>query len=111
MLDYLDAAVADRHRPCRGWEASATRGFWARGPHLVLSATTLEPQVLAQRIRYTLLTEEEVRRFDVWEHCFADDTTNSMLAEGGFADVYLNREVLDRHGPHADYVTFAVATK
>lgn len=111
VLDYLDAAVADRHRPGRGWEASATGGFWAPGPHLVLSETTVEPQVLAQRIGYTLLTEEDVRRFDVWEHCFTDDVMRSMLTDAGFADVSLHRGVLDGHDLHADDVTFAVATK
>lgn len=111
VFDYLDAAVTDRHRPCRGWEASATGGFWAPGPHLVLSETTVEPRVLAQRISYTLLTEGEVRRLDVWEHCFAEDTIHSMLAESGFADVSLHRGVLSGHDPHAEDVIFAVATK
>jgi SAM-dependent methyltransferase len=111
VLDYLDPAVADRHRPGRGWEASATGGVWAPGPHLVLSETTVEPPVLAQRIRYTLLTEEDVRRFDVWEHCFTDDTMQSMLTEAGFADVSLHRGVLTGHDPDADDVTFAVATR
>jgi SAM-dependent methyltransferase len=111
VLDYLDAKATDRHRPSRGWEASATGGFWAPGPHLVLSETTVDPQALAQRIRYTLLTEGEVRRFDVWEHCFAEDTIHSMLAEAGFADVSLHRGVLAGHDPQADAVTFAVATK
>ena len=111
VLDYLHAAVADRHRPGRGWEASATSGFWAPGPHLVLSETTTEPQVLAQRIRYTLLTDGDVRRFDVWEHCFADETIHSMLAEAGFADVSLHRGVLDGHDPQADDVAFAVAIR
>ena len=111
VLDYLDAKVIDRHRPCRSWEASATGGFWAPGPHLVLSETTVEPQVLAQRIRYTLLTEGEVRRFDVWEHCFAEDTLHSMLTDAGFADISLHRGVLTGHDPQADAVTFAVATK
>lgn len=109
VLDYLHSAVADRHRPGRGWEASATSGFWAPGPHLVLSETTAEPQVLAQRIRYTLLTEREVRRFDVWEHCFTEDTIHSMLAEAGFADVSLHRGVLAGLDPQADDVAFAVA--
>ena len=111
VLDYLDAKVTDRHRACRSWEASAIGGFWAPGPHLVLSETTLKPPVLAQRISYTLLTEEEVRRFDVWEHCFTEDTIHSMLAEAGFADVSLHRRVLAGHDPQADDVTFAVATK
>jgi SAM-dependent methyltransferase len=111
VLDYLQAAVADRHRPARGWEASATGGFWAPGPHLVLSETTVEPQALAQRIRYTLLTEGEVRRFDVWEHCFADETIRSMLVEARFADVSLHRGVLAGLDPQADDIAFAVATK
>jgi hypothetical protein len=51
VLDYLHAAVAARHRPSRGWEASATGGFWAPGPHLLLTETTVEPPVLAQRIK------------------------------------------------------------
>ena len=111
VLDYLEAAVADRHRPGRGWEASATSGFWAPGPHLVLSQTTVEPRTLAQRIRYTLLTEEEVRRFDFWEHGFTEDTIHAMLAEAGFADVSLHHRVLAGLDPQADDVTFAVATK
>lgn len=111
VMDYLDAAVADRHRPGRAWEASAAGGFWAPGPHLVLSQTTVEPRVLARRIRYTLLTEGEVRRFDVWEHCFTEDTIHSMFAEAGFADVSLHRRVLAGLDPQADDVTFAVATK
>ena len=111
VLDYLQAAVAGRHRPARGWEASATGGFWAPGPHLVLSETTVEPQTLAQRIRYTLLTDGDVRRFDVWEHCFADETIHSMLAEAGFADVSLHRGVLDGLDPQADDVAFAVAIR
>lgn len=111
VLDYLDSAVADRHRPGRGWEASATSGFWAPVPHLVLSQTTVEPEVLAQRIRYTLLTEEEVRRFDVWEHCFTEDSIHSMFAEAGFADVSLHRGVLAGLDPQADDVTFVVATR
>jgi SAM-dependent methyltransferase len=111
VLDYLVAAVADRHRPGRGWEASATGGFWAPGPHLVLSQTTVEPRVLAQRIRYTLLTEGEVRRFDVWEHCFTEGTIHALFAEAGFADVSLHRAVLAGRDPQADDVTFAVATK
>jgi SAM-dependent methyltransferase len=111
VLDYLNARAADRHRPSRGWEASATGGFWATGPHLLLSETTVEPQVLAQRIRYTLLTEEQVQRFDVWEHCFTDDTMHSMLTEAGFADVSLHQGVLTGHDPDADDVTFTVATK
>ncbi len=111
VLDYLQAAVADRHRPARGWEASATGGFWAPGPHLVLSETTVDSQSLAQRIRYTLLTEGAVRRFDVWEHCFAEETIRSMLAEAGFADVTLHRGVLAGLDPQADDVVFAVATR
>ncbi len=111
VLDYLDAAAADRHRPGRSWEASVTGGFWAPGPHLVLNETTAEPQALAQRIRYTLLTEGEVRRFDVWEHCFADDTIHSMLAEAGFTEMSLHRGVLAGVDPQADDVTFAVATR
>jgi hypothetical protein len=77
----------------------------------VLSETTVEPQVLAQRIRYTVLTDGEVRRFDVWEHCFADETMHAMLAEAGFADVSLHRGVLAGDDPQADEVTFAVATR
>jgi SAM-dependent methyltransferase len=111
VLDYLDAAAADLHRQRRDWEASATGGFWASGPYLLLSETTVEPQVLAERMRYTLLTEEDVRRFDVWEHCFSDHTMTSMLTESGFAAVSLHRGVLTGHDPDADNVTFAVATK
>jgi SAM-dependent methyltransferase len=110
VLDYLDASVADRHRAGRDWEVSATGGFWAPGPHLVLSETTVVPQVLAQRIRYTLLGEGEVRRFDVWEHCFAEDTMRAMLVDAGFADVALHRDVLVGTDPQAADVVFAVAT-
>ena len=110
VLDYLDAAAADRHRGGRDWQTSATGGFWAPGPHLVLSETTVEPHRLAQRIRYTLLTEQELRRFDVWEHCFTDDTMRSMLAEAGFTEVSLHRGVLAGYDPQADDVTFVVAT-
>jgi hypothetical protein len=77
----------------------------------VLSETTIEARVLAQRIRYTLLTEEAVRAFEVWEHCFSWDTIHSMFAEAGFADVSLHRGVLAGCDPDADDVTFAVATK
>jgi SAM-dependent methyltransferase len=111
VLDYLDAAAAERHRPCRDWEASESGGFWAPGPHLVLSETTVEARVLARRIRYTLLTEEAVRAFEVWEHCFSGDTIRSMFAEAGFADVSLHRGALAGCDPDADDVTFAVATK
>lgn len=110
VLDYLDAPVADRHRAGRDWEVSATGGFWAPGPHLVLSETTVVRQVLAQRIRYTLLGEEEVRRFDVWEHCFAADTMRAMLVDAGFADVALHRDVLVGTDPQAADVVLAVAT-
>lgn len=110
VLDYLAAAAADRHRPGRDWEASAAGGFWAPGPHLMLSETVVEPAELAQRIRYTLLTEGIVRRFDVWEHCFAGDTMRAMLAEAGFAHVALHADVLAGTDPQAADVVFAVVT-
>jgi SAM-dependent methyltransferase len=110
VLDYLDAPVADGHRAGRDWEVSATGGFWAPGAHLVLSETTVVPQVLAQRIRYTVLGEAEVRRFDVWEHCFAEEAMRTMLAGAGFTDVALHRDVLVGTDPQAADVVFAVAT-
>jgi SAM-dependent methyltransferase len=109
VLDYLDAPVADRPRAGRAGGGSAAGGGWAPGPHLVLSATTVERALLARRIRYTLLTEVDVRRFDVWEHCFAEHTIRAMLAEAGFVDVGLQRSVLTDVDPLAEDVVFAVA--
>jgi SAM-dependent methyltransferase len=109
VFDYLDARVAESHRDGRDWEVSATGGFWAPEPYLVLTETTVEPLQLAQRIRYTLVTEGQMRRFDVWEHCFTPEAITAMCAEAGFAGVALHRGVLTGVDPQADDVVFAVA--
>lgn len=110
VLDYLDAGVATRHRPARDWAASAVGGFWAPGPHLLLTETQVHPEDLAECTRYALLTEEGVRRFAVWEHCFADESMTALLAGAGFTEVALRRGVLAGCDPQADDVVFAVAT-
>jgi SAM-dependent methyltransferase len=110
VLDHLNAPAAGRHRPGRDWQASATGGFWSPGPHLLLAETSVQPAVLATRIRYTLLDEGGVRRFDVWEHCFTEEAIRALCAGAGFADVVLHGGVLDGVDPQADDVVFTVAT-
>lgn len=110
VLDYLDASAARGHRPGRDWEVSATGGFWSAEPSLVLAETTVDSDALAQRIRYTVLTASGLRRFDVWEHCFTEESMRDLLAEAGFTDVVLHRGLLDGVDPQAGDVVFAVAT-
>jgi SAM-dependent methyltransferase len=114
VLDYLDAGATRAHRPDRDWEVRVSGGFWAPGPYLLLSQTSVHAESLAQRIRYTLLTAAdgpaEVRRFDVWEHCFTEGAIRAMFAEAGFSDVALLRGVLAGVDPQADDVVFAVVT-
>lgn len=111
VVDVLDATAAARHAAGRDWEASASGGFWSAAPYLLLSETTVRPEVLAQRIRYTLLTGSQVRRFDVWEHCFAESSIRAMLADAGFAEVVVHRDVLAGCDPQADDVVFVTATR
>ena len=109
VLDFLDAPAARHHRAGRDWEVSAAGGFWSADPHLVLIETTVDGPGMAQRIRYTLVTDSDLRRFDVWEHCFAQETMCRMLAEAGFTEVSLHRGVLDGVDPQAPDVVFVEA--
>jgi hypothetical protein len=90
--------------------ASATVGFWAPGPHLLLTQRFVDEAARAQRINYTLLTEFGTRSFDVWEHCFTGDSIREMVLDAGFSDVALHRGVLGDADDDDDHVVFAVAT-
>lgn len=110
IFDYLDADAAMDHSEGRDWVASATVGFWAPGPHLLLTQRYVDEAACAQRINYTLLTEDGTRRFDVWEHCFTGATVRGMLLDVGFSGVDLHRGVLGDADDDHDHVVFAVAT-
>jgi SAM-dependent methyltransferase len=107
IFDYLDADAAADHSQGRDWVASATVGFWAPGPHLLLTQRFVDEATRAQRINHTLFTESAIRSFDVWEHCFTGDSVREMVARAGFSHVALHRGVL---GDENDHVVFAVAT-
>jgi SAM-dependent methyltransferase len=109
VLDFLDAPAARHHRSGRGWEASATGGFWSADPHLVLIETTVDGPGMAQRIRYTLVTDSDLRRFDVWEHCFPEEVMQRMLDEAGFARVSFHRGVLEGLDAQSEDVVFVEA--
>jgi SAM-dependent methyltransferase len=110
VLDFLDAPAARHHRAGRDWEVSAAGGFWSSDSHLVLTETTVDGPGMAQRIRYTLITDSDLRRFDVWEHCFPEQTMRRMLAEAGFAEVSMHRGVLEGLDPQAEDVVFVSAS-
>lgn len=110
IFDYLDADAASHHSQARDWAASATGGFWAPGPHLLLTRRLVCEAARAQRTNYTLLTESGTRFFDVWEHCFTDDSIREMVKGAGFSHVALERDVLSDTEDDDNHVVFAVAT-
>ena len=110
VLDFLDAPVARAHRPSTAWEVAPSGGFWSASPYLLLSRTSVDAAARAQRIRYTVVTDSDPRVFDVWEHCFAEESMRAMLEEAGFAGVEFHRGVLAGVDPQAGDVVFAVAT-
>jgi SAM-dependent methyltransferase len=110
VLDFLDEPAALSHRPGRDWEVSPSGGFWSASPYLVLTEASVDAAALARRLRYAVLSQAEPRIFDVWEHCFAEDSMRAMLADAGFAGVEFHRGILDGVDPQSQDVVFAVAT-
>lgn len=110
IFDYLDADAASHHSEARDWAASATGGFWAPGPHLLLTRRLAYEAARAQRTNYTLLTESGTRFFDVWEHCFTDDSIREMVKGAGFSHLALDGDVLGDTEDDDNHVVFAVAT-
>ena len=109
VFDFLDAQAAGEHHEDRTWQASTAGGFWSPDPYLLLTQTVVDRDQLALCTQYTVVTEAGIRHFDVWEHCFTDDTVRGMLTEAGFCDVDLHRGVLPPTDAHRDPL-FAVAT-
>ena len=100
----------DKQETC-DWEYHSNNGFWDINPHLCLNSFYRydeDDTVLNQTI---VINENRVECYNIWEHCFTEDTLVSEAQTAGFMKYELYGDVSGKEYNEQSNVICAVFTK
>lgn len=111
VFDVFTEGFADSIEFSSKWKIEDS-GFWARGPHLVLSENFHYPEeqvLLSQTIVVRDNGEFDVHR--IYDHYYGENDLVSLLGQAGFAGHSFHRDVIGETNFATQKVVFVVSRK
>lgn len=86
LFDVFTSAKYSGYEEKHTWEAQ-NNGFWSSSPHLCLHSFYRYDEESTYLNQYTIVTENEICLFNVWEHTFTFQELEDDLKMIGFRDI------------------------